>query len=179
MKRRLLLLFFVGAIIGTVLDSFHIQGGAAYYSKPMALGVSWWTPLILGLATVVIGFTHFKIHPFVPRIKWGLPVSLLCFFVSYWVSAFLPATNFEKTFLISGLYFLGWGLFDKTRASLVLAFLTAIIGCGIEGVLGYVEFFVYTKPDYFYVPLWLLPLYANTSAACGNLGRLLLQKNDG
>jgi len=178
MKKRFALLFLIGAVIGSVLDSFHIQGGAAHYAKPMALGISWWTPWIMGLVTVVIGVTHFKIHPVVPRLKWGLLVSLVCFFVSYWASAFLPVTNFEKTLFISALYFLGWGLFDKTGMSLVLAFLTAVIGSGVEGVLGYVEFFIYTKPDYLYVPLWLLPLYANASAACGNLGRLFLQRKD-
>ncbi len=176
LKRRLFLLFIMGAVIGSVLDSFHVYGGAAYYAKPMALGISLWTPLILGIATVVIGFTHCLIHPVIWKLKPAVITSVILFIIAYWVSAFYAGSNMEKAIIILLLYLLGWGLYDRTWESLILATVTALIGSAVEGILGFVGFFIYTRPDYLYIPIWLLPLYANASAACGNLGRYFLSK---
>lgn len=175
MKFRFFVLFCFGALLGSLLDSMHVHGGTAFYANPMEMGISWWTPLIMGVAAMAIGYSHFKIHPNVPNLKPVLLLSMFCFIISYALSAFLPVSNSAKTLIISLLYLIGWGLYDRTFLSLILAMSTAIIGSAVEGSLGATGFFVYTHPDYFLVPLWLLPLYANASSACGNLGRYLFK----
>ena len=172
--KRISILFIVGAVLVSILDSFHTHGGVAYYTHPHFFKISIWSPFILGGATVVIGVTHYKFHPFIKHLKPALFVSLICFVAAYWVTAFVKVSNAQISLTILALYLIAWGSFDRTWQSLVLALATAIAGSIAEGLLGINQFFIYLRPDLFHVPVWLPLLYATASEAGGNLGRLIL-----
>lgn len=172
--KRILLLFIFGAIGGSLLDSFHTHGGVAFYANPHFFKISMWSPLILGMAALVIGVSHTFLHSHVRHLKPALIFSFICFVFSYALTAYWKVGNETIALVVGALFLLAWGLFDRSVLSLVLALATGLVGSAMEGLVGRSGFFVYTHPDFWNVPFWLAPLYANASLAVGDLGRVIL-----
>src|SRR5579863_6353187 len=61
--QRLLLLFLIGAIVGSLLDAFHVYSNIDRYPKPAFMGLAWWAPLLFGGAGVAIGYSHPLVDP--------------------------------------------------------------------------------------------------------------------
>ena len=174
--KSLFLLFLCGCIAGTLLDALHVAVGVAYYTHPFFMGQAWWVPLIFGAATLLIGVSHFKLHPMPESPPTAFLGSFVFFVLSYFVTATLPILSQINAFILFVFYLISWGLFDRTLVSIVLALITAIIGCTVESSLGWIGQYHYTTPDFFRVPFWLPALYLNASATGGFLGRLLLSR---
>lgn len=179
--KSLFILFVAGMVAGTVLDAFHVAVGVARYTSPVLFQQAWWVPLIFGAATVLIGVSHWKLHPMPGnhphrREAWTMAFlgSFLFFVLSYLVTAGIPPPGYFSAFIVLVFYLISWGVFDRTLTSVVLALITAVIGCSVESGLGRLGQYHYASPDFFRIPAWLPALYLNVSAAVGFLGRLLL-----
>lgn len=66
-----------------------------------------------------------------------------------------------------------WVACDRSRAGLLLAIGTAIVGCFVEVALTSLDAFHYVHPDAGPIASWLPWIYVTASVAVGNLGRFL------
>lgn len=168
-------LFVLGALLGPWADHFHTQAGVLAYYDTVVFNMAWWVPLLFGLATVIIGFSHLSLDDrfaMQPKPKNGLDVvwGLLFFLVVYKLSALLPE-SFIKLILLGFLSLATWYFLDRRVLGLVQALLTAAAGCLVESSLSHAKLFYYTNPDFLGVPFWLPFLYVAASVAVGNLAR--------
>lgn len=168
---KIFVLFFVGALAGTLLDGLQTLGGIAVYTNPFVLQTAWWVPFLFGFGVTLIGVTHFRIHPIPARKKSALWGSLTILILVCFVTAFLQISNFQKAAVLLAAYALSWGFLDATFWSLFLAAATAVFGCASEIFLSEAGVYRYTHPDLLGIPLWLPFLYFHVSAAAGFLGR--------
>ena len=179
---QILTLFLIGATFGTLFDGFHTHSGTTGYFYPSILKAAWYVPIIFGVAAVCIGLSHVQsdkvLHRKSPSLAWiSIVLGIALLGAGFALSGFLPWSNFNKTFLLMGLYWIAWILWDQTWQGILCALLTGIIGPAVEHLLIFhfhVHFF--SKPDLFGVPYWLAPLYMIASVAVGNLGRKLYSR---
>ena len=176
--RAILLLFLLGAILGSALDAFHTSSGVERYPIPALFGLAWWVPLLFGSAAVVIGCSHPLADPLLhnrrpPRRIWISLAALGWLVLAYLVTAsFLD--SLAKAGLLAVLYFNFWLLSGGGWQNLVLSLVTAITGTLIEMILVAAGAFSYLHPDFIGVPYWLPCMYACASLAVGDVGRSLL-----
>lgn len=176
--RAILLLFLLGAILGSVLDAFHTSSGVERYPIPAFFGLPWWVPLLFGSAAVAIGCSHPLADPLLhnrrpPRRIWISLAALGWLVLAYLVTgSFLD--SLAKAGLLAVLYFNFWLLSGGGWQNLVLSLVTAITGTLIEMILVAAGAFFYLHPDFIGVPYWLPCMYACASLAVGDVGRSLL-----
>lgn len=173
MMRPYLKLFLIGAVVGTLLDGLSTWQGIAYYPAPFLFQTAWWVPFLFGSAILLIGWSHAKLHPFTEQLRFRFFVSLLFLLGAFGTAIFFKVDSISKSIVALLLYFLSWGLADRTKFSFLLATFTALIGCATESLLGLLGLYHYTHPDFFGIPYWLFFLYLHVSAATGYLGRLV------
>lgn len=171
-------LFAIGAVAGTLLDGMQTWGGVAFYTNPLFLKTAGWVPFLFGGATVLVAYTHWKIHPLNFTNAgpfWGslFLLVLICLGTAFW-----NGSGAQKTALVFNFYLVSWGLFDRTPMSLFLAVGTAVAGTMTEIILGDLDLYKYTHPDFLDVPYWLPGIYCHFSQTAGHLGRLLLTSKD-
>ncbi len=176
--RTILLLFLLGATLGSALDAFHTSSGVERYPIPAFFGLAWWVPLLFGSAAVAIGYSHPLVDPLLhnrrpPRRIWISLAALGWLVLAYLVTAsFLD--SLAKAGLLAVLYFNFWLLSGGGWQNLVLSLVTAITGTLIEMILVAAGAFSYLHPDLIGVPYWLPCMYACASLALGDVGRSLL-----
>jgi hypothetical protein len=176
--RAVLLLFLLGATLGSALDAFHASSGVERYPIPVFFGLAWWVPLLFGSAAVAIGCSHPLADPLLhnrrpPHRIWVSLGGLAWLVLAYLISAsFLD--SLAKVGLLAIIYFNFWLLSGGGWQNLVFSLVTAITGTLIEMILVTAGAFSYLHPDFIGVPYWLPCIYANTSLAVGDVGRSLL-----
>ena len=176
--RPMLWLFLLGAILGTVLDAFHVYNYVEQYSKPAFLGVAWWVPFLFGFAVVAIGYSHPLIDPLIhnfrrPR-RLITSIAELAWLLLAYVIAAGPISSLAKAVLLSLIYFNFWLLTGRGWQNLFLSLVTAITGTLVEMTLVAAGAFSYLQSDILGVPYWLPFMYACASLAVGDLGRSLM-----
>ncbi len=173
-----LVLFLLGATLGSALDAFHASSGVEHYPTPVLFGLAWWVPLLFGGAAVAIGYSHPLADPLLhhrrpPRPIWVNLGELTWLVLTYLISAsFLD--SLAKVGILTILYFNFWLLSGAGWQNLVLSLVTAITGTLIEMILVTAGAFSYLRPDFIGVPYWLPCIYACASLAVGDVGRALL-----
>lgn len=185
MADRLLVLFVIGAVLGTLGDFSHVDSLTLGY-PPLGLllpgGQPFWVPLLFGSATIAIGVSHPWVNGWLGPKNFKKP-SLIrsfagcSFFLGlYCASSYLPfdTGGLKDLILMMGAW-VTWVLFDRTWQGIFLGFCTAVLGCGVEiGLTHSGAFFYYPASSNFYqVPSWLPWLYFSASVGVGNLGRFL------
>src|SRR5206468_2247841 len=106
--QAILLLFLLGAILGSALDAFHTSSGVERYPLPALFGLAWWVPLLFGSAAVAIGYSHPLADPLLhnrrrPRRIWVSLAALAWLVLAYLISAsFLD--SLAKAALLAILY---------------------------------------------------------------------------
>ena len=185
---RVLILFVLGATLGPLGDWFHvISETTAYPSGVYAFYFGkqpYWVPLLFGAAGLAIGLSHPQMDrwlgaPFGRRGSRGIAgviFGIAAFLGIYAMSAFAPLeTGSSLDITIAAAAMLLWWAADRTWQGLLLAALTAAVGCAVEIYLVQQRAYVYLSPkDNFYgVASWLPWLYVAASVAVGNLGRFL------
>jgi hypothetical protein len=178
--RSSLILFFTGAVLGSIFDGFHTHSGTTFYPHPWFLKMAWWVPLLFGAATWAIGDSHVKMDRVLARDKRGMSgsrviIGLFIFGIIYFNSGFIH-NSLKFYFTIGGALFL-WLIFDRTWQGVLLGLLTGVAGSCVEITLTHFHFFQYTSPERWGIPYWLPFLYFGASVAVGNLGRLLWEGN--
>lgn len=167
-------LFAIGGAAGTLLDGISTWQGIAFYSDPFLFKTAWWVPFLFGSATLLIGWSHARIHPLKERRAFRFNVGLIFLLTACGCAFLLNILSGIQAVLLAILYSLNWRITDKTIRGAGLASLTALAGCAVEVLLGKLGHYHYTRPDIFGIPYWLPFLYLHFSAAAGWLGRLLL-----
>jgi hypothetical protein len=180
-SRAVLLVFVFSAVAGSLLDALHTHSGTTVYERVWFFSMSAWTPLIFGVAGLLVGLSY----PVAERLTGKRPgkeltwaqawVGFALFAGLYAVSAYLPASNGVKlVVLVVGAAALFLWL-AGTRTALVLAAVAAIVGPLAEAGLVSTGFFRYTQPDALGVAMWLPALYAAGSVAFGGVGYKMMQ----
>lgn len=173
-----MVLFVLGAIIGSTLDGFHTHSGTLAYTHPWKWQMAAWVPLLFGVASV--GLTQSV--PWLDRLlkrprrrqSWfSVLTGLLAFFFVYYLSGFWQVDSGTKAILIAIIGLAFWLESDRTWQGLVEGVLVAAIGCLVEATLIQIGAFSYLTPDFAGIPFWLGSLYFCASVAVGNSGRLL------
>jgi insulin-induced protein len=178
MKKQLLL-FLIGAVLGSFYDGFHTYSNTTYYPNPWILKMAWWVPLNFGLAILAVADSHVSLDRTLKRkgrgLSWAAVLSGLALFgVLYFTSGFLPRPSAEKAVILwLGAVFL-WILFDRTWQGVLLGILTGVVGSLVEITMTSLGLFFYVRPDFHGIPCWLPALYFGASVTVGNLGRKLL-----
>jgi hypothetical protein len=180
--RLIFLLFVIGAVMGPVYDGFHTFSATLVYTTPWVLRMAWWVPLLLGLATALIGVSHldfdrrFPHTPPYPLTGQHVVLGIVLFGAQYFMSGFLKLPTGQQALLQAVVSAQIWYLFDRSRPGACLAVLTGIIGMLSEATLIRWGLFHYSRPDVLGVPFWLPFIYTSASVAVGNVA-CVMQKN--
>jgi hypothetical protein len=176
--RAVLLLFLLGATVGSALDAFHVSSGVERYPLPILFGLAWWVPLLLGSAAVAIGYSHPLADPLLHNRRPARRIAVSLGELTWLVLAYLISASFldslAKVGLLAIIYFNFWLLSGAGWQNLTLSLVTAITGTLIEMILVTAGAFSYLHSDFIGVPYWLPCMYAYASLAVGDVGRSLL-----
>lgn len=177
---RIAALILAGAGLGTLFDWTHVATRTTAYTTPAYLGLAWWVPLLYAAAGLGIGLSHPRLDRVLGRPIINEPIRPLALIAgvvalgAIWSgSGLLPLPHWQRSFILAPAALLVWWAIDRTRAGLVLAALTAAVGCAVEILLARLALFHYVAPDILGVASWLPWIYVAASVAVGNLGRAL------
>lgn len=198
---RLVFFLFLGLVMGTGFDAFHVFTKTASYCnipKIPGLDVAIYVPFEFMAAGALVGM----VRP-VWDSRFGGPKSRLSVWAAIggllflsaawagsgaisricWVGANVPdppvCTGDPNNFFFIVLLSAGgafWYWLDRTTEGIVVAFFTGGMGVGIELALIHLsKTYGYTHGDLFGVPSWLPGLYFIAAGSIGNFGRFLKQ----
>lgn len=175
MSRAFVVLFALGAVFLTLLDSVHVHTHTLFYDRPVAYGSAWWVPLLFGCAASFGGLLYARAWaelggPAKLPSRGAVVGALLAFALCYAASGLLPATAITKLVVLSVGAVVIFVEVDGTRAGLLLIVVGMIGGTIAEGIN---PRFHYVQPDFWDVPIWLPALYACATPAIGQLARRL------
>jgi hypothetical protein len=179
MRRLGVIMFVLGATLGSALDAIHTWSGMTAYPSPVFLRAAWWTPLAFGVAGLATGLAYpwlersTRRDVAVARTPREALVAFAAFTLLYLVSGFWRAESGAKAAVVAFGAVYMWLRFARTRAAALMAIAAAIVGPAVEAVLVATGLFLHLKPDVLGVPLWLPPLYAAGSIASGLVGLVL------
>lgn len=176
--KDILLLFGIGGVVGAVCDGFHSHAGILTYPNEWILKMAWWVPFLFGMATLAVAYSHliYDRTCHLPRrtLSWADVIGgLLSFVAVYAASAFLPNSDLAKTIILATMVFLMTWRWNRSWHAIPPMLATAIVGCGVESTLNHIDYFHYTRPDFWGIPMWLPMLYAAASIGVGNWARKL------
>ena len=167
--RRLLTLFLLGGLLGTLGDSLHVAAGVLGYPAPTILGEKPWVPLIMGIGLInlVEGYAFW-------RARWprsdessstlGTVLAGAAFLVAWGATAIFWRHPGPLTLSLVALYF-AWPGALQPRV-LLSAVITAALGPGVEATLSFAGGFEYYTGNLFLgVPIWLPALYLHAAMA--------------
>ncbi len=178
--RQILVLFVVGALIGTAADQIHVRSGVLSYAHPSALlpGQASWVPLLFGAAGIILPIGNAVLM----RLDRGgaaagagraLATSVLWFLAAYAATAAFQGSPF----LLAAALALVWGVrvaLAPAADKAIAGPLFAVAGSLFEAGLSSTGAFEYRKPDVLLVPAWLPALYLHTSLMTREACRVLL-----
>ena len=186
--RRTVILFLLGATLGTFGDWMHVMSHTLGYPNPIApipwTGQPFWVPFLFGFAVLSTGQAHLASRSFFCIPPREVPFSTvitgaIAFLVLYGLSGSLPHNigNIRDLVLSIGALSI-FIFFDRTIHGLMLGLITALIGTTVEILLTRLGVFSYSPyfQNLFGVPTWLPWLYLAASVAIGNFVWLLSRK---
>jgi len=159
-----------GAVVGSLLDSFHTHSGTTKYPHEIAFKMAWWTPLLFAVAYTVLGVTYRVLDEHCSMRLQTRPArveEMLAFSFLYYVSGFLPASNLVKLLVMMAGGGLLWCARDRSLSTVLLGIFAAVVGPLFEIILVQQGAFSHLQPDFLGIPMWLPGLYfASAPAAC-------------
>ena len=177
--RAIAMMFALGAICLTLLDSIHVHTHTLAYAHPVAFGSAWWVALLMGCATAggglgyVLGWSRLGGPTAIPT-RAALARGALVFAAVYAGSGLLPVSAVMKLILITlGAAVIFFDL-DGTWRGATLILIGAVAGTIAEAIN---PGFHYFEPDAFGVPMWLPALYACATPVVGQLARRLAHEH--
>ena len=174
----LIVLFALGAIFLTLLDSIHVHTRTLAYVHPFAFESAWWVPLLMGSSSALGGVFYVTMwsrlggSTILPK-RAAVARALLAFAVMYAASGLLPASHTTKLVVLAVgavVIYREVTPVGNTRVGLILLVIGAIGGTIAEAIN---HGFFYLEPDFFRVPIWLPALYACATPAMGQLARVI------
>lgn len=173
--RAFAILFALGAVLFTLLDSIHVHTHTLAYAHPFVFGSAWWVPLLMGCATSFGGVAYVLAWSRAggpPRLASGvaLGAALVLTAVMYAASGLMPVSSMTKLVVLTLGAAVIFFLVDGTRTGAVLMLAGAVCGPIAEAIN---PGFDHLAPDFMRVPMWLPALYACVTPAIGQLARKL------
>ncbi len=162
--RRVVLLFIVGAMVGTLGDRIHTFTGVLRYPNPVIFDEAWWVPLLMGGAGAFLPAAH----ALVDKRLGGAPqtatmpdvmMAFLWFAGVYTASGVFKAYPvalaivFTVTFVVRAL------ALRLSSTHWTIALCMGLGGILFESGLSSTGAFAYLEPSVISVPLWLAGLY--------------------
>lgn len=195
-KKRAVIFFVLGAVLGTLGDFCHVISLTdGYYQCPLTLPIinsPYWVPLVFGASASLFGFFHplldkllsvgFLSHPFLRRgsvnlahVCFGIALVLILWAASGFVS---PEIGYAKDILLLVSAFVGWYLLDRTLSGIVIGLIAGVCGTLAEITMVNAGIFYYypASAALFGVPSWLPWIYFIGSVSMGNLASFLERK---
>jgi hypothetical protein len=174
---KTLVLFALGAIIGSLLDHLHVASGAVSYSRPFLFGAAAWTPLLFGVAAAGFADLHHRLRAMFhgPAIATR-PIAIadfLLFVAAYWMSAYLHFTNSGLLAIFMVIYAARATIVREPPHRIAHAFACAMLGLVSEYALTGFGLFVHHRADFLRVPYWLPGLYVLAAPFLADLDELL------
>lgn len=183
--------FFSGIIIGQLIDFSYPISNALHYHKFVwkvgPLEFCWMIDILYGVANVILWVSYIlwdqrlgqePVGGFNPswRIVFtGCVFFIVQFYVSPYLSGVLKISNFLNFIFSMGTAILCWWLFDRTRTGVYVMITAGVLGPLAEiTMINAFNWYHYTRPDIFGVPLWFIGAYTCGCAPCGNLARKCL-----
>ena len=177
MKARVIL-FAVGAVLGTALDRLHVLGGAVSYAEPGAFGQPLWVPPLFGFAVVGFADLHARLRGALhgePRTSaQGIARDFVLFAAAYAATAFLPLASWAVAVLLMAAWAARAVMVKESRHRVVHALLCGLIGIAFEAMLVRQGAFTHLRAGFLGTPFWLGPLYMLAAPLIGELDDLLL-----
>ncbi|MBM4388508.1 MAG: DUF2878 family protein [Deltaproteobacteria bacterium] len=167
MLKRILALFFIGAIGGAMCDQIHVRFGVLFYPEPFFLGQAWWVAPLFGIvANVIIAGAYL----FLPRLApeaWKPDAGRIITAIIWFAGAYLlSGLLFKYPVYLAALYFIFWIVrivkTENRAAVIVFSILLALAGTIVEGLISLTGAFSYAflAPfPIFHTPVWLPGLY--------------------
>ena len=162
-------LFGLGALVGTGADQIHVRAGVLSYPRPSEIlpGQPLWVPLLFGAAGAVLPMLNAALLRLTPRSASrgsvrAVASASLWFFAAYASTALLQSAplllGLALVLVWAGRVALGPAM-DKVLAGPLLA----LVGSLFEAGLSSTGAFQYRRPDVLLVPVWLPALYLHAS----------------
>ena len=172
-------LFLFGAVVVPIFDGFHTHSGTTEYTSPVVWQMAWWVPLLFGSSVAIGGLVYARAWDALRGPKrfaawWRLGVAFAAFASSYYASAYWDASSEVKLAVFAAVAAGNWGLVDRTWQGVVLAAVTAVLGCTTEITLIHLGTFRYPASHGLGIPLWLPALYLVSGPALGQMARRVL-----
>ena len=181
--RPALILLFIGATVGPLLDALHTYSGATWYGAPQLFKSVWWCPPLFAFAGFSIGMSRLVIDqrldgaviaPTATQVAWKMGL----FFFGYALSGFLPAPWWVKALLLFALFLASLYPSD-TRGAFLGAVGAAFGGWLVEWQLTTHGLFFHRDTQLAGVAGWIPSLYALAAVAVGSLARYLATRARG
>ncbi|XDD51196.1 hypothetical protein AB3N59_05335 [Leptospira sp. WS92.C1] len=150
----------LGGIGLAACDQIHVQFEVLKYFHPGLFGQAWWISPQFMIATFFMYLGAFVLK----KERSDFDSKEFKFAILWFVSAYFASGIFaDHPHLLAVIYLLTW-FFRMVRSregnSLIgFSVILALAGTGAEGLISNAGFFVYTKPDFLLVPIWLPGLY--------------------
>ncbi|MBS2025353.1 MAG: hypothetical protein JST92_23375, partial [Deltaproteobacteria bacterium] len=156
-----LLLFILGASLGTVLDHMHVAGGATSYAHPFLWDQAWFVPPLFGFAAAGFGDLHQRLRRLLlstAPTRERVWIDGVLFVGAYAVSAFVKMDHAVMALVFVGAWAVRWWLTGHNQLSLVHGLACAALGVGTETQLVRLGLFTHHQADLAGVPYWLAGL---------------------
>jgi len=162
-----LIIFILGALLAPIGDVCHVLTATTSYpiNYHHFLSIPFWVPIQFGLATLLIGVTHYHFL----RVKTATIVPIVissgALLAGYGLSGLLPLQPWLSFLFILSIFIISYRHLCGGQASLIAALLTALAGCLVEILLIKIKIFKYedSYQQLHSIPLWLPLLYMQAS----------------
>lgn len=195
MALRFSIIFLLGFLFGPIGDIIHVvtktTGYPDYYSSYI-LFIPWWVYPFFGFSGLVISSSFYLLDKKLFQTKNTRPSMSkpflamngpIIFLISYIASGVMTQLQIPSL-IINFLFFLItlslWMLLDRTKRTLLMAFVFSAIGILVETTLIKNGVFWYNPPDkaLFGVPTWLPWIYMILVISLGNFTLFVMDKKD-
>ena len=193
-KKVCFIMFICSFILGPFLDGYHSAFRVLSYNTPhpFYLGnmrlffTDVWVPPLFGIAGTIMSVLYIVLDQILETDKskqipaWSKVFLGISFFsFQYWASGYL---SYDEPLITDDLLWnilfysgiLGFFLFDFTVTGFIVSMLTAISGPLVEIILiNQLHLYHYLRPNFWGIPLWIIPIYFLGGQAVGNLARAM------
>ncbi|MEK6606893.1 MAG: hypothetical protein AABZ30_04455 [Myxococcota bacterium] len=180
--RACLVLFVVGAILGTACDQIHVQFGVLWYPRPFMLGQAWWVPPLFGGAGIALSYGPALILRALPaapppaRPGREIAIAGASFVAAYFATGVFSAHPLALAAGLAAAWAARLVRLDRREAvgALVVSLTAAAAGSLFEAALSSTGAFFYHRPDALGVPIWLPSLYLHVALLGRAIARVWL-----
>ncbi|MCG6194185.1 hypothetical protein LFX25_13120 [Leptospira sp. FAT2] len=168
--KKLIALVFLGGIGLALCDQIHVQFNVLRYFHFGVFGQAWWVAPQFVLATLLmyLGASFFRKEAEAFDVR-DFVLSLIWFVAAYLASGIFAGSAYTLAAIYLGAWLFRMIFSMEAKSLTVFSILLAIGGTGAEAIISGAGLFVYKRPDFLFVPIWLPGLYLHGAPLIWNL----------